>query len=93
MTGLSILIDWKRDNYDSILVILDWLMKIVHYKPVKITIDTLRLAKVIINMIIWHYGFPDSIVANKGFLFILKFWLLLYYFFRIKRRLSSVFCP
>ena len=29
ITGLSISIDWKRDNYDFILVIVDWLTKMV----------------------------------------------------------------
>ena len=39
VTGLPILTDWKRDNYDSILIIVDWFTKIVHYKSVKVTID------------------------------------------------------
>ena len=30
VTGLPISIDWKRDSYNSILVIVDWLTKIVH---------------------------------------------------------------
>ena len=30
ITGLPILTDWKRDNYDLILVIVDQLIKIVH---------------------------------------------------------------
>ncbi len=50
--GLLILVNWKGDRYDSILVIVDWLIKIVHYKPVKVTIDAPSLAKVIINMVV-----------------------------------------
>ena len=38
VTSLPILINWKRDNYNSILVIVDWLTKMVHYKLVKITL-------------------------------------------------------
>ena len=50
VTGPPISNNWKRDNYDFILVIVDRLTKMVHYKLVKITIDALGLAEVIINV-------------------------------------------
>ena len=50
MTGLPISIDWKKNSYKSILVIVDRLTKMVHYKLVKITINALGLAKVIIDV-------------------------------------------
>ena len=46
VTGLSILTDWKGDSYDSILVIVNRLTKMVPYKPVKITINIPGLAEV-----------------------------------------------
>ena len=91
VTGLPLSADWKGNNYDSILVIVDQLTKMVHYKPVKVNIDASGLAKVIIDVVVWHYGLPDSIVTNKGLLFTLKFWSSLCYFLRVKRRLSTVF--
>ena len=91
--GLPVLTDWKGDSYDSILVIVDQLMKIVHYKPVKITINASDLAKVIINVVVRHYGLPDSIVTNWGLLFTSKFWSLLCYFLGINQRLSTTFHP
>ena len=36
----------------------------VYYKPVKITINALGLAKVIINVVMKHHGLSDSIVTN-----------------------------
>lgn len=30
VTGLLISVDWKRDSYDSILIIVNWLIKMVH---------------------------------------------------------------
>ena len=65
----------------------------VHYKPVKVSINILRLAEVIINVINRHHGFFDSIVTNRGLFFTLKFWSLLCYFFVIKYRLSTTFYP
>ena len=91
VTGLPILIEWKGDNYNSILVIVDRLIKIVHYKPVKVTIGAPGLAEVIINVVVRHYGLSDSIVTNRGSLFTSKFWSLLCYLLGIKRRLSTAF--
>ena len=51
MTGLLVLIDWKGESYDSILVIVDWFTKMVYYKLVKITFDAPGLAKVIIDVL------------------------------------------
>ena len=73
VTGLPLSADWKGNNYDSILVIVDRLTKMVHYKLVKVTIDAPRLAEVIIDMVVWHHGLPDSIVTNRGSLFASKF--------------------
>ena len=93
VTGLPILMDWKGDSYDSIFVIVNRLTKMVHYEPVKVTIDALGLAEVIIDVVVKHYGLPDSIVTNRGSLFTSKFWSLLCYFLGIKRRLSIAFYP
>ena len=93
VTGLQISTDWKSDSYDSILVIVDRLTKIVHYEPVKVTIDAPGLAEVIFDVVVWHHGLPDSIVSDRDSLFTSKFWSLLCYFLGIKRRLSTTFSP
>ena len=91
VTSLPISTNWKGNNYDSILIIVNWLTKMVYYKPVKVTINAPGLAEVIINVIVRHHSLPDSIITNRGSLFILKFWSLLCYFLGIKRRLSTAF--
>lgn len=63
----------------------------VHYKPVKITINASGLAKFILNIIVWHYGIPDSIITDRGLPFISNFYSLLYYFFDIMARLFTDF--
>lgn len=62
--GLLLLIDWNNDSYDAILVVIDYLMKIMYYKPVKSIIDAADLAKIIINMIIKYHNLPESIINN-----------------------------
>ena len=91
--GLSILTDWKGNSYDSILVIVNRLIKMVYYKPVKVTIDAPGLADVIINVVVRHHGLLDSIVTNQRLLFTLKFWSSLCYFLGIKQKLSTAFHP
>ena len=91
VTSLPISTNWKGDSYDSILVIVDRLTKMVHYEPVKITIDAPGLAEVIIDVVVRHHGLPDSIVTDRGSLFTSKFWSSLCYFLGIKRRLFTAF--
>ena len=89
VTGLPILINWKKNSYNFILVIVDRFMKIVHYKLVKITIDAPGLAEIIIEMVVHHHNLSNSIVTDQSFLFTWKFWSLLCYFLGIKRCLYT----
>ena len=91
--GLLILTDWKGNSYDSFLVIVNWLTKMIHYEPVKVIIDAPGLAEVIIDVVVRHYGLPNSIVTDRGSFFTSKFWSSLCYFLGIKRKLSTAFHP
>ena len=82
--GLSVLTNWIGENHNSILVIVNWLTKMVYYKSVKVTINTPGLVDVILNVVIQHYSLPDSIITNWDLLFTLKFWLSLCYILGIK---------
>ena len=62
--GLSISANWKGDSYDLILVIVDRFTKMVYYIPVKVTINALSLAEVIIDMVMYYHGIPESIVID-----------------------------
>lgn len=91
MTKLPILINYKGESYNYILVIIDWLIKLVHYELIKVTINTLELAKVILDMGIQYHDMADLIITNKNSLYITKFWSLICYFFDIKQRLLTAF--
>ena len=89
VTGLSLSANWKGNSYDSILIIDNHLIKIVHYIPVQVTINILGLVEVIIDMIIRYYGLLDSIISDCKAIFMFKFWSLLCYFLGIKRWFST----
>ena len=73
ITGLSVSTNWKGETYDSILVIVDQLTKMVYYESVKVTIDAPGLAEVIIDVVVRHHDLPDSIVSDRGSVFTSKF--------------------
>lgn len=61
---LSISINLKDKSYDSILVIINQLIKMIYYKLIKITINKLGLTKVIIDIIIRHYSLFNVIIID-----------------------------
>ena len=65
--GLPILMKWKKTSYNLIIVIIDWLLKIIYYKPVK----------VIIIIIVRHCSLLDLIITYRILLFTLKLWSFL----------------
>ena len=65
----------------------------IYYKWVKITIDVSGLAEVIIDFVVRHHSQLNFIIIDWSFLFTSKFWLLLYYFLEIKKRLFTAFYP
>ena len=71
---------WQGTNYDSILVIVGQLTKMIHYKPVQITIDATGLVKVFIDLVARHNDLSDLIVSDKDSFFTSKFWCPQYHF-------------
>lgn len=47
-----------------ILVIIDKLKKIVYYKVVKVIIDVLKFAKIIINIVVQNHNLSNSIILH-----------------------------
>ena len=50
--GLPLSTEWKGDSYDSILVIINRLTKMVHYELIKVIINGPGLVEEIINMLV-----------------------------------------
>lgn len=54
VTYLLITTNWTGGTYNSILIIVNRLTKIVHYERVKVTINALDLAEIIIKVVIQY---------------------------------------
>lgn len=89
--GLPIFTNEKANSYDSILVIVNRLTRIVYYEPVKIISDAFDLTKIILDKIVEHYSLPNSIMSDWSLVFISKLWLSLCYFLGIKQKLCITF--
>lgn len=57
------------EKYNSILIMVDKLTKILHCKLIKTTINTIRLVNVIIQVVIKYYSHLNFIVNNQNTLF------------------------
>ena len=89
--GLLLSANWKSNSYDSIFVIVYRLTKMMHYKPVKITINAPKLVKVIIDMVVQLLDLSDSIINDYKAIFTSKFCFLFCYFLGFKRGLFTAF--
>ena len=58
-------IDWKDTSYNSILVIIDRLTKMVYSKPVEM-INAPELAKIISDIVIWYYNLSNLATETQS---------------------------
>lgn len=61
---ISISLNEKCESYDSILMIVNLLTKIVYYKSVKIMINAPKQAKIIIDIVVHHHNIFKSILMD-----------------------------
>ena len=63
-----------QNGSDSIWVIVDRLMKVAHFLPVKTTYSGDRLAELYMSRIVSLHGMPKRIVSDRGSQFTSRFW-------------------
>jgi hypothetical protein len=67
-----------QSGYDSIWVIVDQLIKVAHFIPVKTTYSRPQLAELYILRIVCLHGVSKKIVSNRGTQFTSTCWERLY---------------
>lgn len=73
VTRLPVSTNWKGETYDSILVIINRLIKMLNYKLVKVIINIPGLSKVIIKAVIQYHDLSNSIISDYSSVFTSKF--------------------
>jgi transposase InsO family protein len=61
-------------GYDSIWVIVDRLMKVAHFLPVKTMYTSAKLAKLYMERIVSLHGVPKKILSDRGTKFMSHYW-------------------
>ena len=93
VTGLPKSRDWTGTEFDSILVVVDRLTKMVHYIPCMKSIKAEDLAEILIREVVRLHGLPSSFVTDRGSVFTSRYWSALCYMLKIKKNLSTAFHP
>jgi hypothetical protein len=82
-----------QTGYDSIWVIIDRLIKVAHFIPVKTTYSGQQLAELYMSRIVCLHGVPRKIVSDRGTQFTLIFWERLHETLDTQLRFSSAYHP
>ena len=77
--------------YDAILIIVDRLIKMMHYILVTKTINAKDLVEILIKDLVRMHELLESIVIDRDFVFTSKYWFSLCYALKIKEKLFIAF--
>ena len=77
------------NGYDSLLVFIHRFTKMCHLAPCLKTTDTPEFTHLFLDNVIRLHGIPESLVSNRGSIFMSHFWKSLASMVDLKRRLST----
>jgi hypothetical protein len=81
------------NSYDSILVVVDHLTKMVHFILCTKTIIGERTTKLLFDHVYQYHCIPKDIIFDHGSQFVSKFWKQLFELLSVKVKLSLAFHP
>ena len=91
VTDLSKSKTWNETTYDSILVVVNRLIKMTHYIPITKTMIAKNFVEILIREIIRLHDLSSSITTNRNSIFISKYHDALCYALKIKLKLSTTY--
>ena len=80
-------------GYDSIWVVCDRLSRAAHFIPCNESITAPELAWLFLDRIFRYHGLPDSIISDRGSLFVSCFWSELMALLQVDIRTSTAYHP
>jgi len=83
----------KSEDNDTILVVIDRLTKMSHFRPCSKDLDARQFANLFMKEIVRLHGLPQDIITDRGTLFTSDLWKETTGKLGIKRRLSTAFHP
>lgn len=83
----------QSHGYDSIWVVCDRLTRAAHFVPTLESITSSDLARMFLDRIFRYHGLPDSIISDRGSVFVSKFWKELLRLLDVKVKTSTAYHP
>jgi hypothetical protein len=80
-------------GYDSIWVICDRMTRAAHFIPICESMDAPQLARLFLDRIFRHHGFPQSIVSDRGSIFVSSFFTNAMKLCGVKMKPSTAYHP
>jgi hypothetical protein len=80
-------------NFNAIFVFVNQLTKMVDFVPYKKTITREETVRLFVDNVYQYHGLPNDIAAERGPLFVSKFWRSLFKILKVDIKLSSAFHP
>ena len=88
----SLFINKRREIvYNSILIIINYYIKIIKYILIIKKIAIIKLIEIFFEKIVLRFEVSIDIINDKEFIFINIYWILIYYYIKIKKRLNIIF--
>jgi transposase InsO family protein len=82
-----------KTGYDSIIVFVDRLSKMIHVEPTTSTVDAPGVAKIMFKTILRHHGLPVTIVSDRDTRFTSQFWTSLHKLCGTRLAMSTAYHP
>ena len=83
----------KSNNFDYLLVVIDWLTSQVHLLPMTMMVTARGIAWLILKEVMRLHGIPESIVSDQDTKFTSIFWKELHRLMGSKLLMSTMFHP
>ena len=80
-------------GYDAIWVICDRMTRAAHFIPIQETMDAPELARLYLDRVFRHHGFPQAIISDRGSIFVSSFFTQLMKICGVKMKPSTAFHP
>lgn len=97
--GLYITMDFltglprSHKGNDAIWVIVDRLIKVAHFLPLKMTFPLDQLAKIYVEEIVRLHGIPETIISDRNARFTSRFWAVFQKALGTKLKFSTAYHP
>lgn len=82
-----------KTGYDSIVVFVDKLTKMVHYSPTTTKATACDIAKIFLRDVFRHHGLPSAIISDRDSKFTGQFWRELFKTLGTKLKMSTAYHP